>query len=180
MRWPASSTALVVTVSRPWPTSRISRLRRSSRFRSMKTTSTSARARPPSDSTKGLSKAGNRDSQAGLSGWITTCSRLRRGGLPDPDRLVRRPSFGPAGCRLPLPANVLDHLLQAFRGRPLAHLPQRSDLPLDVLGVRREVAARLVTSAVTSQTDAAQDQRRQQHDQDHRGRSPQVPPLEDG
>ena len=72
IRWPASSTALVATVSRPWPTKRIRRLRRLSRFRSMNTTSTSAIARLPSDSITGLSKPDNRDSQGGLSASTTT------------------------------------------------------------------------------------------------------------
>ncbi len=98
IRWPASSSALVITVIRPWPTNRISRLRRFSRFRSMNTTSTRARARPPSDSTRGLSKAGNRDSQAGLSGWTTTVDGFSGAVPANPAGWPAVSPAGPAGC----------------------------------------------------------------------------------
>ena len=176
IRWPASSTALVATVSRPWPTKRIRRLRRLSRFKSMNTTSTSAIARLPSDSITGLSKPGNRDSQGGLSASTTTV-----GGFSGhvSGRRVHGPSLGALRLRLPFAGNVLDHLFQTFHDRPLAHLPERSDLFLDILGVLGQLVGYAPDLDGEQPDDPAQEQCRQQHDHGHRRRSPQVPPLEE-
>ncbi len=72
MRCPASSTNLVAAAIRPCPTSRMMRLRSSSRFRSMKITRMIASASSPKYSMSGLRNDEMRESQAGLGGSTTT------------------------------------------------------------------------------------------------------------